>query len=119
MINLRFGVLVLGALIACGDDGTARPITELDVGDLRDEQARSRSPGDVLGPMAASTQPDRVIYDAPVDLAKQSGDSLVTAPFGITPRTDSPSRPGGADSASASRRAPARGDTAARRDSTP
>ncbi|HSJ64218.1 MAG TPA: hypothetical protein VK922_10045 [Gemmatimonadaceae bacterium] len=119
MMPTRLGALVLlGALIACGGNGTAKPVTELKVRDLRSEQARSRSPGDVLGPMVALTLPDRVIYGPPPDLTLHRGDSLLTAPFGITPRTDAPARPGGAaDTSSGARRpAPAGADTAARRD---
>jgi hypothetical protein len=119
MTLTRIGTLVLlGTLVACGGNGTAKPVTELKVRDLRAEQARSRSPGDVLGPMVALTLPDRVIYGPPPDLTLHRGDSLITAPFGITPRTDSPARPGGGDTSSVRRSTPAQGDTAARRDST-
>ena len=113
----RIGWLVVLclALPACGDDGTAKPIAKVEMRDLRAEQARERAPAQVLQAMRMPEQPDRVIYDSPPDLTLRTGDSLVTAPFGITPGAGAAPR-AGTDTSGAQRGAAARGDTA-RRDS--
>ena len=78
---------------ACGDD-VAKPITKIEVHDLRDSLARIQVPGQEL--MHAMREPDVsriIIYDPPVDLTLRRGDSLLTAPFGITAAPDSATAP--------------------------
>lgn len=108
-------LVVIGlALPACGDEGTAKPIAQVEMRDLRAEQARERAPAQVLRGMRMPEQPDRVIYDPPPDLTLRTPDSLLTAPLGITPGAAAPRA--GADTSGARRGTAARGDTA-RRDS--
>jgi hypothetical protein len=78
---------------ACGDD-VAKPITKIEVRNLRDSLARIQGPQDAV--LRAMREPDvsrRIIYDPPVDLTLRRGDSLVTAPFGITAAPDSATAP--------------------------
>jgi hypothetical protein len=78
---------------ACGDD-VAKPITRIDVHNLRDSLARAQGPQDEV--LHAMREPDvsrRIIYDPPVDLTLKRSDSLVTAPLGITAAPDSATAP--------------------------
>ena len=87
------GFVVVACLVTgCGDDET-KPVTRIDVNDLRESQARTMAPGpQLLEPMRDPTGPGRIIYEPPVNLALHGGDSLVTAPFGITAAPDSAGR---------------------------
>lgn len=78
---------------ACGDD-VAKPITRIDVHDLRDSLGRAQGPQeDVLQPMREPDVSRRIIYEAPVNLALERSDSLVSAQEGITPAPDSATAP--------------------------
>ncbi|HUF29931.1 MAG TPA: hypothetical protein VMM77_04635 [Gemmatimonadaceae bacterium] len=91
-IGLRIFCLVC-VIAACGDD-VAKPITKIEVHDLRDSLSRIQGPRQEL--MRAMSEPDvsqRIIYEPPVDLTLRRGDSLVTAPFGITAAPDSATTP--------------------------
>jgi hypothetical protein len=78
---------------ACGDD-VAKPITRIDVHNLRDSLARAQGPeDDVLHAMREPDVSRRIIYDPPVDLTLKRSDSLVTAPSGATPTPDSATAP--------------------------
>ena len=78
---------------ACGDD-VAKPITRINVHNLRDSLARAQGPlDDVLRPMKEPDVSRRIIYDPPVDLALKRNDSLATAPLGVTAAPDSGTAP--------------------------
>jgi hypothetical protein len=90
--GLRICCLVWMAA-ACGDD-VAKPIAKIEVRNLRDSLARIQGPQDAV--LRAMREPDvsrRIIYDPPVDLTLKRGDSLVTAPLGITAAPDSATAP--------------------------
>lgn len=90
--GLRFCCLVCLAA-ACGDD-VAKPITRIDVHNLRDSLARAQGPQhEVLQAMREPDVSRRIIYDPPVDLTLRRSDSLVTAPFGVTAAPDSATAP--------------------------
>ena len=78
---------------ACGDD-VAKPITRIDVHNLRDSLARAQGPHDEV--LHAMREPDvsrRIIYDPPVDLSLKRTDSLAAAPSGVTATPDSATAP--------------------------
>lgn len=92
MSGLRVCCLVWFAA-ACGDD-VAKPITTIDVHNLRDSLARAQGPQhEVLQAMMEPDVSRRIIYDPPVDLTLRRNDSLVTAPFGVTVAPDSATAP--------------------------
>ena len=85
-------VLVSFAAAACGDNRT-EPVTRIDVVDARGGQSRSTLPRpEMMALMGDPEGPGRIIYEPPVNLAKSPGDSLVSAPFGITTAPDSAGR---------------------------
>lgn len=115
------GMVVAACLVmGCGSDET-KPVTRIDVNDLRESQARTTAPGpQLLEPMRDPQGPGRIIYEPPVNLALHAGDSLVTAPFGITAAPDSagrsPTAPAPDQQTPARRQDTARQDTAQQAD---
>lgn len=84
----RVAVVAMLLLAGCGDD-RAEPVAKIAVEDRTSETARQRTlEPRLLRPLAQPTEHDRLIYDPPVNLARQTADTTVTAPFGVaTPDT--------------------------------
>lgn len=85
-MRARIYAALTGMLLisACRGEHRAEPVADIKVTDRRAETARERvAEPRLLRALASPAEHDRLIYDPPVNLARQLPDTTVTSTFGV------------------------------------